>query len=130
MPKPPHKDKKSVAEKRSRHAVRKSEHKSRSAPQSLENIMKNQGWLQGLQRARSTQQLWLEWMNAVLPVELRAALVNVVLKGNDLTVLAVSAAWSARLRFAVAAIEPEIRARAPAIVKVTVRVAPGPPGAR
>lgn len=86
--------------------------------------MKNQGWLQGLQRTRSAQQTWRDWFAAALPEELRGTVVNVLQKGPELVVLAASAAWSARLRFAVAALEPQVHARSPDIVKVTVRVSP------
>ena len=86
--------------------------------------MKRQGWLQGLQRERGDQQGWLDFLAEALPEELRGSLVNVVHKGEQLTVLAASAAWSARLRFALAALEPRLRERAPDIVKVVVRVSP------
>jgi glutathione S-transferase len=86
--------------------------------------MKRQGWLQGLQRARGTQQAWLDWVRKALPPELGAVLVNVVQKGQELTVLTVSAAWCARVRFAMAALEPQLRSHAPDIVKVVVRVSP------
>jgi hypothetical protein len=124
MPKNPPQDKKTVREKRNTHAARQSLNRIKKAPQSVEMIMKNQGWLQNLQRARGAQQAWLEWIAQALPEELRGSLVNVVRKGNELTVLAASAAWSSRMRYALAAIEPAIRARAPDIVKVTVRVSP------
>ena len=96
----------------------------RAAPQGLQAIMKNRGWLAGLQRARDEQQAWLDYLSGALPEELRGSLVNVVHKGEQLTVLAVSAAWSARLRFALAALEPRLRERSPDIVKVVVRVSP------
>jgi len=86
--------------------------------------MKRQGWLQGLRRVRGAQQAWLDWARAALPAELGAALVNVVQKGPELTVLTVSAAWCARVRYAMAALEPRLREYAPDIVKVSVRVSP------
>lgn len=86
--------------------------------------MKSGGWLQALQQTRATQQGWLDWLRAALPDELRAAVINVVRKGDELTVLAASAAWSARLRFTVAALAPAIQARAPEVISVKVRVAP------
>ena len=86
--------------------------------------MEDRGWMQSLKQARADQQEWIDWLRAALPEELRGSIVNVVRRGNELAVLAVSAAWSTRVRYAVAALAPEIRARAPVIVKVTVRVAP------
>ena len=86
--------------------------------------MKDRGWMQGLQRVRGAQQQWREWLSAALPEELRGTIVNVVQKGDELTVLAASAGWSARLRYALAALAPQLHERAPDIVKVQVRVAP------
>ncbi len=86
--------------------------------------MKKQGWLSGLQQARGHQRAWLERVAALLPEELRGSLVNVVQRGGQLTVLTSSAAWSSRVRFAVAAIEPQLLDHAPDIVKVVVRVSP------
>ena len=86
--------------------------------------MKKQGWLLGLQRELGAQRQWLEWLSGALPAELRGQLVQALQRGPELTVLAASAAWSARMRFALAELEPRIRERQPDIVKVRVRVAP------
>ena len=86
--------------------------------------MKKQGWLHGLERELGAQRQWLAWLAEALPAELRGQLVQAVQKGPELTVLAATAAWSARLRFALAELEPLVRARQPDIVKITVRVAP------
>jgi hypothetical protein len=86
--------------------------------------MQGQGWLQGIQQLRTGQQQWLAWFQENVPEELRAALVNVIHKGNELTVLATSAAWSARLRYALEELTPRLKEHAPHIVKVRVRVAP------
>jgi hypothetical protein len=86
--------------------------------------MQEQGWMQGLRQVRTRQLDWVEWLRSVLPEELRAAVVNAVPRGPELVVLAVSAAWSARLRYALAALAPQLTVRAPDIVNVTVRVAP------
>ncbi len=86
--------------------------------------MKDQGWMHGVQQVRGQQQQWLEWFRESLPVELRGSIVNVVLKGKELTLLASSAAWSARLRYALDALGPKLKERAPDIVKIRVRVTP------
>ncbi len=86
--------------------------------------MKKQGWLLGLQRELGAQREWREWLSEALPAELRGQLVQALQRGPELTVLAASAAWSARMRFALAELEPRIRERQPDIVKVRVRVAP------
>jgi hypothetical protein len=124
MPKNPPQDKKTVPKKGS-HAVRgPARSRFRAAPQGLDDIMKKQGWLAGLQRARGDQQAWLERVAGLLPEELRGSLVNVVRKGEQLTVLTASAAWSSRVRFALAALEPQLLAGTPDIVKVVVKVSP------
>ncbi len=68
----------------------------------------------------------MQWFAAwrCLKKAARRRIVNVVKKGNELTVLAVSAGWSTRVRYALAALTPELKARAPDIVKITVRVSP------
>ncbi len=66
--------------------------------------------MQSVQQVRSAQQEWLEWFREALPEELRGAIVNVVLKGKELTLLAPSAAWSARLRYALDALGPKLKA--------------------
>ena len=86
--------------------------------------MKKQGWLAGLQRVRGAQQAWLERVAGLLPEELRASVVNVVQRGGQLTLLTSSAAWSSRVRFALATIEPQLLVGSPDIVKVVVRVSP------
>jgi hypothetical protein len=74
--------------------------------------------------ARSAQQDWLGWLRQQLPAELQEAAVNVIPKGRELVVMTSNAAWSARLRYALAALEPQINARDPQVSKVSVRIAP------
>jgi len=124
MPKNPPQDKKTIGKKHSASAYRRSRSVVRAPAQTLERIMKGQGWLQGLAQLRGEQQQWLAWFEQALPEELRGSIVNVVRKGSELTVLAVSAAWSARLRYALDALSPQLREHAPDIVKVRLRVAP------
>jgi hypothetical protein len=124
MPNNTTQDKKTIPEKRIKPAARPLRAELRGAPQSLERIMKDRGWIPALKRMRELQQEWLVWLDTALPEELRGSIVNVVRKGNELTVLAASAAWSARLRYALAALAPQLHERAPDIVKVQVRVAP------
>jgi len=124
MPKKPPQDKKSLPEKRSRSAIGRPGARLRGPAQRLDSIMKKQGWLLGLQRELGAQREWLEWLSEALPAELRGQLVQALQRGPELTVLAASAAWCARMRFALAELEPRIRERQPDIVKVRVRVAP------
>jgi hypothetical protein len=124
MPKKPPQDKKPLPEKRNKSAFGRPRARLRGPAQSLDSIMKKQGWLPGLERELGAQRQWLAWLTEALPAELRGQLVYAVQRGPELTVLAASAAWSARIRFALAELEPRIRAHQPDIVKVTVRVAP------
>jgi hypothetical protein len=86
--------------------------------------MQDQGWISGLKELRGEQLEWVKWIEERLPEELRGSIVNVVHKGAELTVLAASAVWSARLRYALDALTPQLKERAPDIVKVRVRVSP------
>jgi hypothetical protein len=124
MPKKPPQDKKPLPEKRSKSAFRRPAARLRAPAQSLDSIMKKQGWLHDLERQAGARREWLEWLAAALPAELSGQLVHAVQRGPELTVLTASAAWSARVRFALVELEERIRARAPDIVKITVRVAP------
>src|SRR5208282_1496778 len=48
----------------------------------------------------SAQQQWLAWAREQLPAELAPRLVQVVVKGGELTAYAESSAWCERLRYA------------------------------
>ena len=86
--------------------------------------MQKGGWLQAARAQHDVQRQWLDWLRAALPEELRAAVVSVVPRGEELTVLAASASWGARLRFALAALAPQLKARSGRVVAVRIRVAP------
>jgi hypothetical protein len=73
---------------------------------------------------RQTQRDWRAWLKNSLSSELDAHVTGVVASGANLTVFADSSAWSARLRFAVAEFEAEIRAQNAEIQKVVVKVMP------
>lgn len=86
--------------------------------------MKKQSWIAGLQHIRDEQQELLAQVSNVLPKELRGSLVSVVRKGGQLTVLASSAAWCSRVRYALAALDPQKITGRTDIVKMVVRVSP------
>jgi predicted nucleic acid-binding Zn ribbon protein len=73
---------------------------------------------------RQAQADWREWLKNRLSADLDAHVTGAVERAGSLTVFADSAAWSARLRFAVAEIEPQIREQNGEITKVLVKVMP------
>ncbi|MGH8253935.1 MAG: DciA family protein [Steroidobacteraceae bacterium] len=124
MPKNPPQDKK-TDRKRAFRATRTSAHgRQRAAPQALGDIMKKQGWIAGLSRAHDENQALLAHVLEMLPEELRRSLVGVTHQGGQLTVLASTAAWCSRIRYALAALDPQSVAGRSDIVKVVVRVLP------
>src|SRR5579859_1422005 len=70
------------------------------------------------------QNYWEKWLAAHLAAELRAQLSGTAEQGGTLTVFASSAAWAARLRFAIAALEAEMRSARPELTRVEVKVLP------
>ena len=70
------------------------------------------------------QDFWRDWLAAHLTAEITEKLTGVVERDGTLVIFAESPAWSARLRFAVQEIEPQILAAKPGITAVTVRVLP------
>jgi hypothetical protein len=74
------------------------------------------------QAARQT--FWKQWLVQHLPSELTPRLSGVVERDNTLVIFAESAAWSARLRYVMQELEPEIKQAQPTIQQVSVRVMP------
>jgi hypothetical protein len=70
------------------------------------------------------QNHWRMWLAAHLPSDLTTRLSGVVEREGTLVIFAESAAWSARLRYAVLELEAEIKAAGPQIQQVSVRVLP------
>jgi hypothetical protein len=93
-------------------------------PRSVADIMSKPGLLSGLRQARVAQEDWLAWLQARLPPELSEAARQAIPKGEELVVLATTAAWSSRLRYALAALEPDLAAAGTALKRISVRVAP------
>jgi len=67
---------------------------------------------------------WEKWLSEQLPAEIRPRVSGVTEQDGRLTVFAVSAAWSARLRYVMAELEPAIRDARPDLVDIAVRVLP------
>jgi hypothetical protein len=70
------------------------------------------------------QSFWSEWLSTRLPAELYPRISGVSERDGTLVVFAETAAWSARLRFAVLELEAAIRAAQPEITGIRVRVLP------
>jgi len=87
--------------------------------------MSNQGGLlAGLRKAQAAQEDWLAWLRTRLPAELVDAATDAIPKGEELVVMARTAAWSSRLRYALAGIEPELVALGKSPRRITVKVSP------
>lgn len=67
---------------------------------------------------------WSEWLSQRLPAEIRARISGVIERDGVLVIFAESAAWSARLRYIVEELTPQIRAAAGSLTEVVVRVRP------
>jgi hypothetical protein len=72
----------------------------------------------------SRQNFWNCWLSAHLPPEIRARVSGVTERDGTLVIFAATAAWSARLRYAILELEREIRAADPALTDIEVRVLP------
>jgi hypothetical protein len=81
--------------------------------------------LQRLAAQIERQALWRAWLDAHLPEAARAHVSGIVERRDTLVIFTASAAWSARVRFAVAEIEAALKRAHPAIAAVEVRVLPG-----
>jgi len=75
--------------------------------------------------AHTTRQyFWSCWLSERLPPELRPKVAGVSESAGTLVIFAETAAWSARLRYAVLELEQEIRAADPALIAIRIRVLP------
>jgi len=72
----------------------------------------------------SRQNFWSCWLSTHLPREIRPRVSGVTERDGTLVIFAETAAWSARLRYAILELEREIRAADPALTAIEVRVLP------
>ena len=72
----------------------------------------------------SRSEFWRGWLCRHLPTDLAGRVSGVVEREDTLVIFAASAAWSARLRFALNELEPQIRAEASTLSAIRVRVRP------
>jgi hypothetical protein len=80
--------------------------------------------LERISAQKGSQAAWDAWLSAHLPEPLRARISGVLEREGALIVFTESAAWSARLRFALAEVEPDVRAERPDVKRVVVKVMP------
>lgn len=99
-----------------------------TGPQSAATLLTHSDALSPqLTQQLALQQHWRAWLEARLPEALSQKVTGAVEQDGCLTVLAASAAWGARLRYAVKELEEEIRAHAPQLAVIRVRVSRPPP---
>ena len=70
------------------------------------------------------QSFWNDWLSQHLPAEISPRISGVTERDGALVIFAENAAWSARLRYAVLELEPDIRAASPELTDIIVRVLP------
>ena len=73
---------------------------------------------------RQSQSDWRIWLSSKLPAALATRITGITENAENLVIFAESSAWSARLRYAIAELDGEIRNANSAIRNVTVRVMP------
>jgi hypothetical protein len=80
--------------------------------------------LQRVSEQAARQELWRAWLNLHLHEEARAHVSGIVERHDTLVIFTRSAAWSARVRFAVAEIQEALMRAHPKIARIEVRVLP------
>jgi hypothetical protein len=70
------------------------------------------------------QSFWSEWLSGKLPPELARRIAGASEQDGQLVVFAESAAWCARLRYALRELDAQLRAASPGLGEVRVRVQP------
>jgi hypothetical protein len=111
--------------KRDKHRKSRMRRRERSGDSVKDLLTRNNPALQRLAEQRAHQARWRTWLDAHLPAQSRAQLCGIVERHDTLVLFTASAAWSARLRFAIAEIEAALRQAHPQIARVEVRVLPG-----
>mgnify|MGYP001077708575 CR=1 FL=1 len=105
---------------------RTSNPRARRTGESVKDLLARAGTpvLTRLTDQAARQAAWRRWLEAHLPPQAASRLSGVVERDDTLVVFTESAAWSARVRYALAEIEDELRSAHPGIRRVTVRVLP------
>ena len=111
--------------KRDKHGKSRMRRRERSGDSVKDLLARSNPALQRLSEQRARQALWHAWLEVHLPAEARAHLCGIVERHDTLVLFTASAAWSARVRFALAEIEAALKSAHPQIARVEVRVLPG-----
>jgi hypothetical protein len=122
MPKKPQRDKRGKPPMRSRAGV-----KSNARPRlhSVKDLLGRQfPSLRRLTDEAARQDFWSAWLSQQLTPELRERITGVHEREGVLVVFAESAAWSARLRFALLELQAALPDALPAVTAIDVRVLP------
>jgi hypothetical protein len=96
----------------------------RSADSVKDLLAGNTPALQRLSQQAARQELWRAWLDEHLQAEAREHISGIVERRDTLVIFTQSAAWSARVRFAVAEIEEILKRAHPTIARIAVRVLP------
>lgn len=95
------------------------------APDSVKEVLaRHNPTLTRVSEQVSRQNYWRQWLTQHLPGELTSRLSGVVERDATLVIFTESAAWSARLRYVMQDLEPQIKQACPTIQLVSVRVMP------
>ena len=89
---------------------------------SVNELLSHRSGLRRIVDSIPAQLSWAEWLRGALAAPLTGHIVTAVPKSGELVVFADSAAWATRLRYALAALLPQISARDATILRMTVRV--------
>ena len=89
---------------------------------SVNDLLAHRSGLRRIIDSIPAQLSWAEWLRAAVTAPLADHIVSAVPKSAELVVFADSAAWATRLRYALAALLPDITTRDAAISRTTVRV--------
>jgi hypothetical protein len=111
--------------KRSTAAGRRPARNSQSAD-SVKTLLARSQVLDAIAVHAKRQGHWQRWLAERLPAALLAYVTGVVERDAELVIFTASAAWGARLRYALAEVQTELRAAAPRLERVVVRVMPTP----
>jgi predicted nucleic acid-binding Zn ribbon protein len=89
---------------------------------SVNDLLSHRSGLRRIVDSIPAQLSWAEWLRCALAAPLSEHIVSAVPKSAELVVFADSAAWATRLRYALAALQPQVSARDATIARMTVRV--------